>query len=61
MTPKLKPCPRCRSKQIRVYSGGTKYFIVECRYCNFQTAVKETRIEAIRAWNAAPLRKEKKK
>lgn len=47
---KLKPCPFCGSKLIKIY--GVMVFHGECTMCGARSELsKTTREEAIRLWN----------
>lgn len=53
---KLKPCPFCGSKDVRVdeyyyVSDGSTGYCVTCYKCGIGTPERESRKKVIRAWN----------
>lgn len=46
---KLKPCPFCWSKNIRLW--GITYHWVQCEKCLSSTAISYTKEKAIENWN----------
>ena len=46
---KLKPCPFCGSKNIRLW--GITYHWVQCEQCLSSTAISYTKEKVIESWN----------
>ncbi len=51
MSEELKPCPFCGSKNIRIWDNDNILPWVQCNDCLTSIATRETREEAITAWN----------
>ena len=52
---KIKPCPFCRSKNVKVWLYGTEKIshghAVACEDCEAQGPVTLREVEAVRIWN----------
>lgn len=58
MNDKLSPCPFCGHDTATVYEidmRGALPFLAGCTNCGATIGCKETRAEAVEAWNARPI------